>query len=50
MQRRHLSQLLVPVAAMLLGLVLLNFFLYPHGPITWLFDRLFNWWVSVLGI
>jgi hypothetical protein len=24
--------------------------LYPHGPITWLFDRLFNWWVSVLGI
>ena len=23
----------------LLGLVLLNFFLYPHGPITWLFDR-----------
>jgi Zn-dependent protease len=35
---------------LLLGLVLLNFFLYPHGPITWLFDRLFNWWVSVLGI
>jgi Zn-dependent protease len=34
----------------LMGLVLLNFFLYPHGPITWLFDRLFNWWVSVLGI
>jgi Zn-dependent protease len=34
----------------LLGLVLLNFFLYPHGPITWLFDRLFNWWVTVLGI
>ena len=24
----------------LLGLVLLNFFLYPHGPLTWLFDRL----------
>jgi Zn-dependent protease len=34
----------------IMGLVLLNFFLYPHGPITWLFDRLFNWWVSVLGI
>jgi len=34
----------------LMGLVLLNFFLYPHGPITWLFDRLFNWWVHVLGI
>jgi Zn-dependent protease len=34
----------------LLGLVLLNFFLYPHGPITWLFDRLFDWWVNVLGI
>jgi Zn-dependent protease len=35
---------------LLIGLVLLNFLLYPHGPITWLFDRLFNWWVSVLGI
>jgi Zn-dependent protease len=34
----------------LLGLVLLNFFLYPHGPITWLFDQLFNWWTNVLGI
>jgi Zn-dependent protease len=34
----------------LLGLVLLNFFLYPHGPITWLFDQLFNWWANVLGI
>ena len=34
----------------LLGLVLLNFFLYPHGPLTWLFDRLYNWWDSVLGI
>jgi Zn-dependent protease len=34
----------------LLGLVLLNFFLYPHGPITWLFNRLLNWWVGVLGI
>jgi Zn-dependent protease len=34
----------------LLGLVLLNFFLYPHGPITWLFDQLFSWWANVLGI
>ena len=34
----------------LLGLVLLNFFLYPHGPITWLFDRLYNWWAGVLGV
>ncbi|HWF16062.1 MAG TPA: site-2 protease family protein [Acidimicrobiales bacterium] len=34
----------------LLGLVVLNFFLYPHGPITWLFDRLYNWWYTVLGV
>jgi Zn-dependent protease len=34
----------------LLGLVLLNFLIYPHGPITWLFDRLFTWWTHVLGI
>jgi Zn-dependent protease len=34
----------------LLGLVLLNFFLYPHGPLTWLFDRLYDWWESVLGV
>ncbi len=34
----------------LLGLVLLNFFLYPHGPLTWLFDHLYNWWASVLGV
>ena len=33
----------------LLGLVLLNFFLYPHGPLTWLFDHLYSWWASVLG-
>ena len=30
----------------LLGLVLLNFFLYPHGPITWLFDQLSSWWTE----
>jgi hypothetical protein len=29
---------------------MLNFFLYPHGPLTWLFDRLYSWWSSVLGI
>ncbi len=34
----------------LLGLVMLNFFLYPHGPLTWLFDRLYNWWAGVLGV
>jgi Zn-dependent protease len=34
----------------LLGLVMLNFFLYPHGPLTWLFDRLQSWWAGVLGI
>ena len=34
----------------LLGLVLLNFLIYPHGPITWLFDQLFTWWTHVLGI
>jgi Zn-dependent protease len=34
----------------LLGLVLLNFFLYPHGPITWLFNELASWWTNVLGI
>ena len=33
----------------LMGLVLLNFFLYPHGPITWLFDHLYNWWAGVLA-
>jgi len=34
----------------LLGLVVLNFFLYPHSPLTWLFDHLYNWWASVLGV
>ena len=34
----------------LLGLVLLNFFLYPHGPLTWLFNQLYSWWQSVLGV
>ncbi len=37
----------------LLVLVMLNFFLMQNGhvgPITWLFDRLYSWWVSVLGL
>ena len=23
--------------------------LYPHGPLTWLFDHLYSWWAGVLG-
>jgi Zn-dependent protease len=34
----------------LLGLVLLNFFLYPHGPLTWFFNHLYSWWSGVLGL
>jgi Zn-dependent protease len=34
----------------LLGLVLLNFFLYPHGPLTWFFNQLYSWWSGVLGL
>jgi Zn-dependent protease len=34
----------------ILGLVMLNFFIYPHGPITWLFNQLLSWWTNVLGI
>ena len=33
----------------LLALVVLNFLLHP-GPITWLFERLYNWWAGVLGV
>jgi Zn-dependent protease len=33
----------------ILGLVMLNFFLYPHGPITWLFGQIFTWWSNLLG-
>jgi Zn-dependent protease len=33
----------------IMGLVLLNFIFNP-GPITWLFDKLYNWWESVLGV
>ncbi len=34
----------------LMVLVLINFWLYPHGPITWLFNRVFNWWATLLGL
>jgi Zn-dependent protease len=37
----------------LMGLVLLNFFLTQNGhvgPLTWLFDRLYSWWQNVLGV
>ena len=37
----------------LLALVVLNFFLIQNGhtgPITWFFDRLYNWWGGVLGL
>jgi Zn-dependent protease len=33
----------------LMGLVLLNFIFNP-GPLTWLFERLYNWWYGVLGL
>jgi|SRR6185437_13031090 len=38
---------------LLLALVVLNFFLTRNGhvgPLTWLFDQLYNWWVGVLGL
>jgi hypothetical protein len=37
----------------LLGLVVLNFILNHNGhtgPITWLFNEIYRWWASVLGI
>jgi Zn-dependent protease len=37
----------------LLALVVLNFFLSQSGrtgPLTWLFNELFSWWTSVLGV
>jgi Zn-dependent protease len=33
----------------IMGLVLLNFYLNGHGPLTWLFERLDNWWAGRLG-
>jgi Zn-dependent protease len=34
----------------IMGLVLLNFLLNPHGPITWLFDHVDTWWASLLNV
>ena len=34
--------------AIIMGLVLLNFYLGAHGPITVAFDHLYNWWAGVL--
>jgi Zn-dependent protease len=34
----------------LLGLVVLNYILYPHGPLTWVFNELDSWWLRVLGV
>ncbi len=34
---------------LLLVLLLLNFYLHP-GPLSWLFDHLFNWWATLLGV
>lgn len=33
----------------LVVLVIINFYLHP-GPITWLYDHLFNWWANVLHV
>jgi Zn-dependent protease len=33
----------------LLVVVVLNFYLHP-GPLTWLYDRLFDWWAGRLGL
>jgi Zn-dependent protease len=32
-----------------LGLVILNFYLSPHGPLTWAYEHLYNWWFGVIG-
>jgi Zn-dependent protease len=32
----------------LVVLLLLNFYLHP-GPLTWLYDRLYSWWVGILS-
>ena len=31
---------------LLMGLVILNFILYPHGPLNWLFNHLYTWWAN----
>ena len=30
----------------LMGLVLINFIFYRHGPLNWLFDHLYTWWAN----
>jgi Zn-dependent protease len=35
---------------LIMVLVLLNFYLNGHGPLTWLFERLDNWWAGRLGV
>jgi Zn-dependent protease len=42
----RLRQYTMPI---ILGLVLLNFYMHP-GPLTWLLDHLYNWWAGVLGL
>jgi Zn-dependent protease len=34
----------------IMGIVILNFYLNGHGPLTWLFDRVDNWWASLLNV
>ncbi len=34
---------------LILGLVLLNFWLTPHGPLTWAYLHVYNWWLGLLG-
>ena len=33
----------------IMGLVLLNFYLGSHGPLTVAIVHLYNWWLGVLG-
>jgi len=35
---------------LVLGLVILNFYLGSHGPLTWAFNQLYSWWGGVLGV
>ncbi|HEY2214629.1 MAG TPA: site-2 protease family protein [Acidimicrobiales bacterium] len=34
----------------IMGLVILNFYLNGHGPLTWLFERVDNWWASRMHV
>jgi Zn-dependent protease len=34
----------------IMGLVILNFYLNGHGPLTWIFNRVDNWWASLLHV